>query len=109
MTAHNDTGNLLHTQWTVDTGCSRRITHSREHFISYEAIPESSAHVKGLGGMSYTPIGRETVKLRCKIKGQSRSIHLTNIYHVPDCAVILISVAQLFKGWRRCPILEETL
>jgi hypothetical protein len=97
MTADNDTGNLLHTQWAIDTGCSRHITHSREHFISYEAIHESSAHIKGLGGTSCAPIGRGTVKLRCKIKGKSRSIHLTNVYHVPDCAVNLISVAQLFK------------
>lgn len=97
MTANDDTGNLLHTQWAVDTGCSRHITHSREHFISYEAIPESSAHIKGLGGTSCAPIGRGTVKLRCKIKGKSRSIHLTNVYHVPDCAVNLVSVAQLFK------------
>jgi len=97
MTANNDAGNLLHTQWAVDTGCSRHITHSREHFINYKAIPESSAHVKGLGGTSCAPIGRGTVKLRCKIKGKSRSIHLTNVYHVPDCAVNLISVAQLFK------------
>lgn len=97
LTANNDTGNLLHTQWAVDTACSRHITHSREHFISYEAIPESSAHVKGLGGMSCAPIGRGTVKLRCKIKGKSRSIHLTNVYHVPDCGVNLISVAQLFN------------
>jgi hypothetical protein len=98
MTANNDTGNLLHTQWAVDTGCSRHITHSREQFISYEAIPESSAHIKGLGGTSYAPIGRGTVKLRCNIKGKSRSIHLTNVYHVPDCAVNLISVAQLFNA-----------
>jgi hypothetical protein len=97
MTANNDTGNLLHTQWAVDTGCSRHITHSREHFISYEAIPKSSTYVKGLGGILCAPIGRGTVKLRCKIKGKSRSIHLTNVYHVPDCAVNLISVAQLFR------------
>ena len=63
MTANNDTDNLLHTQWAIDTGCSRHITHSREHFISYEAIPESSAHVRGLGGTSCVPIGRGTVKL----------------------------------------------
>jgi len=63
MTANNNTGNLLHTQWAVDTGCSRHITHSREHFISYKAIPESSAHIKGLGGTSCAPIGRGTVKL----------------------------------------------
>ena len=97
MTANNDTGNLLHTQWAVDTGCSRHITYSQEHFISYEAIPESSAYIKGLRGTLYAPISRGTVKLRYKIKGKSRSIHLTNVYHVPDCAVNLISVAQLFK------------
>lgn len=97
MTANDDTGVLLHTQWVIDTGCSRHITHSREHFISYESIPESPAHVKGLGGTSCVSIGKGTVKLRCKIKGKARSIHLTNVYHVPDCAVNLISVAQLFK------------
>lgn len=97
MTSNNDAGNLLHTQWAVDTGCSRHITHSREHFINYQAIPESSAHIKGLAGITCAPIGRGTVKLRCKIKGKSQSIHLTNVYHVPDCAVNLISVAQLFN------------
>ena len=97
MTASNDSGNLLHTQWAIDTACSRHITHSREHFISYEEIPESACHIKGLGGASCSPTGRGTVKLRCKVKGKSRAIHLTNVYHVPDCGVNLISVAQLFK------------
>ena len=97
MTANNDVNNLLHTQWTIDTGCSRHITHSREHFINYETIPESSAYIKGLGGTSCAAIGRGTVKIRCKIKGKPRSIHLSNVYHVPDCGVNLMSVTQLLK------------
>lgn len=97
MTANNDVDNIIHTQWAIDTACSRHITHSREHFINYEVILESSTHIKGLGGTSCTAIGRGTVKVRCKIKGKSRSIHISNVYHVPDCAVNLISVAQLFK------------
>ena len=28
MTANSDADNLLHTQWAIDTGCSRYITHS---------------------------------------------------------------------------------
>ena len=63
MTANNNTGNLLYTQWAVNTGCSYYITHSQKHFISYKAIPESSAHVKGLGGTLCMLINREIVKL----------------------------------------------
>lgn len=107
LTASNDTGSLLHTQWAVDTTCSRHITHSREHFISYETIPKSSAHVKGLGGMSCAPIGKGTIKLRCKIKGKSRSIHLTNVYHVPDSRINLISVAQLLNVGANIQFLKD--
>ena len=63
MTANNDSGNLLHTQWAIDTACSRHITHSREHFISYEEIPESACHIKGLGGaflLTYWQRNRQT-------------------------------------------------
>jgi hypothetical protein len=63
ITANSNTDNLLHTQWAINTGCSHHITHLQEHFISYKTIPKSSAHVRGLGGISYTPIGRGTVKL----------------------------------------------
>jgi hypothetical protein len=38
-----------------------------------------------------------TVKIRCKIKGKTRVIKLTNVYYVPDGGVNLISVDQLFK------------
>ena len=61
------------------------------------AHADSEGQHKGLAGITCAPIGRGTVKLRCKIKGKSQSIHLTNVYHVPDCAVNLISVAQLFN------------
>jgi hypothetical protein len=50
-----------------------------------------------LAGASVTPIGKGTVKIRCKIKGKTRTIKLTNVYHVPDGGVNLISVDQLFK------------
>ena len=71
ITANNNTGNLLYTQQAIDTGCSCYITYSQEHFISYKAIPKSSAYVRGLGGTLCAPIGRGIVKLRYKIKGKS--------------------------------------
>jgi hypothetical protein len=93
----DDTSNLLATQWAIDTACSRHITHSKAHFIKYEPLITGGAQVKGLGGTSCPAIGRGTVKIRCSIKGKSRVVHLTNVYHVPDCKVNLISVGQLFK------------
>jgi hypothetical protein len=53
--------------------------------------------VRGLAGASVSPIGIGTVKIRCKIKGKTRAVKLTNVYYVPDGGVNLISVDQLFK------------
>jgi hypothetical protein len=53
--------------------------------------------VRGLAGASVTPIGISTVRIRCKIKGKTRTIKLTNVYYVPDDGVNLILVDQLFK------------
>jgi hypothetical protein len=88
---------VLATQWAIDTACSRHIIHFKAHFIKYEPLITGGAQVKGLGGTSCPAIGRGTVKIRCSIKGKSRVVHLTNVYHVPDCKVNLISVGQLFK------------
>jgi hypothetical protein len=93
----NDMSTQLATQWAIDTACSRHITHSKTHFIKYEPLITGGALIKGLWGTSCPAIGRGTVKTRCTIKGKSRAVHLTNVYHVPDCKVNLISVGQLFK------------
>lgn len=93
----DDTSNLLASQWAIDTACSRHITHSKPHFIKYESLVTGAAQIKGLGGTSCPAVGRGTVKIRCTINGKSRAVHLTNVYHVPDCKVNLISVGQLFR------------
>jgi hypothetical protein len=58
---------------------------------------QSAAVVKGLGGVSVTLIRKGTVRIRCKIKGKSRAVNLTNVYYVPNGGVNLISVGQLFQ------------
>jgi hypothetical protein len=97
MAATSDTDSLLHTQWIVDTACSRHITHSREHFVSYTLITQSPTVVRGLASASVLLIGMGTVKIRCKIKGKTQAVKLTNVYYIPDGGVNLISVDQLFK------------
>jgi hypothetical protein len=77
--------------------CSRYITHLREHFVLYTLITQSFTVVKGLAGASVTPIKKSTVKIRCKIKGKTRTIKLINVYYILDSGVNLISVNQLFK------------
>ena len=93
----DDTSAQLATQWAIDTACSHHITHLKTHFIKYKLLITRGVLIKGLGGTSYPAIGRGTIKIRCTIKGKSRAVHLTNVYHVPDCKVNLISVGQLFK------------
>jgi hypothetical protein len=92
IAATSDTNNLLHTQWIVNTACSCYITYSREHFVLYTPITQSPTVVRGLAGASVLPIGISTVKIRCKIKGKTQAIKLTNVYYVPDGRVNLISV-----------------
>lgn len=98
MAATSDANSILYTQWIIDTACSRHITHSREHFISYTPIEQSVTMVRGLAGASVSPVGRGTVRIMCKIKGKTRAIKLTDVYHVPDGGVNLVSVDQLFKA-----------
>ena len=93
----DDTSNLLATQWATDTASSCYITYSKAHFIKYKPLITGGALIKRLGDTSCPAIGRGTVKIRCTIKGKSRAVHLTDVYHVPDCKVNLISVGQLFK------------
>jgi hypothetical protein len=38
-----------------------------------------------------------TVKIRCKIKGKTQAVKLTNVYYISDARVNLILVNQLFK------------
>jgi hypothetical protein len=92
IAATSDTDSLLHTQWIIDTTCSRHITHLREHFVLYIPIIQSPIVVKGLAGASVTSIRIGTVKIRCKIKGKTRVIKLTNVYYVLDGGVNLILV-----------------
>jgi hypothetical protein len=97
IAATSDTNSLFYTQWIIDITCSYYITHSREHFVLYTLIAQSLTIVKGLAGASVTLIKISTVKIRCKIKGKTQAIKLTNVYYVLDGGVNLISVNQLFK------------
>jgi hypothetical protein len=56
---------------------------------------QSAAVVKGLGGVSVTSIRKGTVRIGCKIKGKSRAVNLTNVYHVPNRGVNLISSCRI--------------
>jgi hypothetical protein len=97
ITATSDTNSLLHTQWIVNTTCSRHITHLREHFVLYTLITQSLTVVKGLAGASVSLIRIGTVKIRCKIKEKTQAVKLTNVYYVLNAKVNLILVNQLFK------------
>jgi hypothetical protein len=88
----SDTNSLLYTQWIINTACSCYITHLREHFVLYTLITQLLIIIKGLTNASIILIKKDTVKIRCKIKGKTQTIKLTNIYYILDNKVNLILV-----------------
>jgi hypothetical protein len=97
MMAHTTANRDLSLQnlWAIDSACSRHLTHSRSQFVDYTPLPPAALTVSGIGGSNCQPIGHGTVKLECNENNRRVVLHLSNVFHVPDSGVNLISVSQL--------------
>ena len=93
--AHASLDLNLQDLWAIDTGCTRHLTRSRANFVEYTALPSSAKTINGVGGTSCQPTGYGTVKLECSENNNRVVLLLSNVFHVPDSRVNLISVSQL--------------
>ncbi|QRV97073.1 Retrovirus-related Pol polyprotein from transposon TNT 1-94 [Ceratobasidium sp. AG-Ba] len=86
--------------WLADSGTTTHIAKERSAFHSYT---QATGYITGVAGQEPI-VGRGTVLLRCKTgpnKHQYSTIKLTNVAHVPDAPVNLISLSLMTdKGMR---------
>lgn len=93
--SNKEARSLLAGSWGVDTMASCHLTHSKEAFIQYTA-GDISKTVTGMGGTVCRSRGKGTVRLRCKNQnGDIKNVDITNVYHIPECGVNLLSFAHL--------------
>lgn len=98
----------LQTIWIFDSGCSQHMTHLREEFSDYRS--HARGEVSGVGNAKVKIQGVGTVVKDCVYQGKSIRVTLSNVLHVPDLKVNLISISQLLnlgasmclepKSWR---------
>ena len=88
MTA--DSNLNLCTRTVVDSGCSRHSFADRLAFITYERI--QSRPIKGIKGVKVQPLARGTISVECNVNGECNALTLSNVLHVPDMGVNLLSV-----------------
>lgn len=86
----------LCTRVVVDSGCSRHSFADRSVFITYEKV--YSRPIKGIGGSQVQPLGRGSIALDCSVNGKRVEITLSNVLHVPDMGVNLLSVGKLLDA-----------
>ena len=80
----------------IDSSCTRHTFINRSAFITYEAI--RSKPITGIGNSKIRPIGRGTIKLKCRSKGEPLTVTIPNILHAPKIGVNLLSVSQLLDS-----------
>ena len=79
----------------VDSGCSRHSFADRSLFITYEEIQSRS--IKGIDNSEVKLIKRGIVQVECSVKGTRIEVTLSNILHVPEIGVNLLSVGKLLN------------
>ena len=81
----------------LDSGASVTLTPNRNDFCTYQRM---KGQVKGLGTMRI--VGKGTVKYTVRsITGTPVTLLITNVYHVPDLPIRLVSPQQLVRQYKK--------
>jgi hypothetical protein len=80
--------------WMIDSGCSRHMTFCKEAFTEYFRLQDPVV-INTATGAQLQGVAEGSVTLQINVEGQSRTILLTGVLHVPGLTGSLISVLQL--------------
>jgi hypothetical protein len=83
---------LVFYDWLADSGATSHITHQRNAFHTYEAIPEVS--IAGVGRLKAHAVGKGSVHLKLECDGRTYILELQNVLHVPNNRNNLLSLGQ---------------
>ena len=79
--------------WIIDSGATQHMTPHREAFLTYELISNRKVYL-GDNGM-VDAIGMGCIVVEVDVRGQSRSIRIQDVLHVPKLHANLLSVSKL--------------
>ena len=89
-------------RWAIASACSQHIAMAKESFVEYSELSRGDAPaVKGIAGHR-TPVGVGKVRLTVVVNGSKRDLILSDVFHIPDIPLNLISMGQLQR--RNCPM-----
>ena len=89
-------------RWATGSACSQHIAMAKESFVEYTELSKGDAPVvKGIAGHR-APVGVGKVRLTSVVNGCKRDLVLTDVIHIPDMPLNLISMGQLNR--MNCPM-----
>jgi hypothetical protein len=72
---------LIFYDWLADSAMTSHVTHQCEAFTTY--MPSANTYVTGVGGKEATIAGQGTIELILTYNGQSYTLLLENVLHMP--------------------------
>ena len=86
----------LYARIVINSNCSRYSFADRSIFIIYEKI--QSRLIKGIKDSQVQPLGRDTITLNYLVNDKCVKVSLTNVLHIPDIKVNLLSIDKLLDA-----------
>jgi hypothetical protein len=83
---------LVFYDWLANSGATSHITHQRDAFHTYEAIPVVS--IAGVGRLKAHTIGKRSIHLKSEYNRRTYILELQNVLHVPNNRNNLLSLGQ---------------
>ena len=87
-------------RWALDCACSQHSTPNRNAFVEYRLLDSAVDDTRPIGGISgnLVPIGIGKVCISTVKDGQKKDIFLTNVLHLPNLPLSLVSLGQLMRS-----------
>jgi len=90
--------------WLADSGSTVHITSRRDAFDTYEDI--TRLPISGVGGIKTHAIGKGTIYLHSECDGNTHTLQLNNVLHVPSNQNNLLALGRWEDGAGRKVVLE---
>ena len=79
--------------WILDSGCTQHTTYQKELFVSM--TPVNRGPMVGISGPGPKSEAIGTIRLKCLVDGELKTVDFSNVLYTPNAKVNLLSVSQI--------------